>query len=480
MRPLPQALPPGTELGNYELRKVLGQGSGGFAYLCRDSLLERDVVLKEHFPQGLCRRTPEGEVEAAEGAEDTFEQSLNLFLQEARTLAGLRHNGIVRIWDVIPSHGTALAVMEPVSGDTLDVYLLRHTDDTSALDRLLRRLLEILAFLHAHGVIHRDIKPANIVVQADEQPVLLDFGAALRGERNGAHTIVGTPGYAAPEQFDTQSELGPWCDLYALAQSFILALGAERVSRLPRRLRRSLYRAARQDAPRRFRSAEAWQRALRPSRLPPIAAGGMALSAAAALLYAAIPTAAPETPAQPPEARPPLAVSAKSDTSPPEAREEALRRLSDHFPVDIPVFVNGMTLIINAEELAAVQVDADLADWESLPFDTLVTRLQACLAAGRNGRAEIPFAPQEHLFPEPAEQAENQPTYRAILFEQCALVTLPCKDGSRQVCLLCFDTSYSGQLAAISDGGAHVLTRIPFRLVSHGAPNSTDEPRQTP
>lgn len=476
MPPLPQALPPGTELGNYELREVLGQGSGGFAYLCRDSLLERDVVLKEHFPHGLCRRTPEGEVEAAEGAEDSFEQSLNLFLQEARTLARLRHNGIVRIWDVIPSHGTALAVMEPVSGDMLDVYLRRHTDDTSVLDRLLRRLLEILAFLHAHGVIHRDIKPANIVVQADGQPVLLDFGAALRGERSGAHTIVGTPGYAAPEQFDTQSELGPWCDLYALAQSFIHALGAERVSRLPRRLRRSLYRAARQDALRRFRSAEAWQRALCPSRLPQIA-GGMA--AAAALLYAAVPATVPETPPQPAEARPPLAVAERRETPPPETRAEAIRRLSEHFPVAIPIFVNGMTLIINAEELAAAQVDADLADWESLPFDTLVTRLQACFDAGRNGRAEIPFARQEHLFPEPAEQEENQPTYRAILFEQCALVTLPRKDGSRQACLLCFDTSYSGQLAAITDGGAHVLTRIPFRLLPHGAP-TTDEPLQTP
>lgn len=261
MKSFPQALPLGTELGNFNIRAVIGQGGGGFAYLCYDTLLEREVVLKEHFPMGLCRRTPQGEVLPTEGNEDSFEQSLTLFLQEARTLAAFCHPGIVRILEVLPSHGTAVAVMETVHGERLDIYLSSHSH-AATVEKLLRLLLEILAFLHTHEVIHRDIKPANIVVQADGHPVLLDFGAALRGETKGERTIIGTPTYAAPEQFDVNGRIGPWSDLYALGMCFLHELGAEHVSRLPSRLRSSLYRATSKDPAQRFSEAAEWQQAL--------------------------------------------------------------------------------------------------------------------------------------------------------------------------------------------------------------------------
>lgn len=461
MPAFPQALPLGTELGNFELKSVLGQGGGGFAYLCYDSLLEREVVLKEHFPHELCRRTPGGEVVAEEGMEETFEQSLNLFLQEARTLAGLRHAGIVRILDVIPSHGTALAVMEPVAGAPLDAYLTRHADAPPVLEGLLRRLLEILAFLHAHHVIHRDIKPANIVVQEDGTPILLDFGAALRGEHEGEHTIIGTPGYAAPEQFTPKNAIGPWSDLYALALSFIQVLGAERVGKLPRRMRRSLYRAARKDADQRYLSAEEWLLALNKPPLMWWAATSfvlLSIAAAAALLYR---PQAVDSPAPLPTPLP----APPEKSSPPQTEFPDAYRFPETLPVDIPLDLDGYRLIINPQQAPATQLNADLKHWGAWTISERLKKLKAISETQMSRHRTAPFPRLELSFPQEGEGTDDSYSYYAILMEQCALLSLPRTSGGGEISLLLhFSTRSSGTLTAVTDGGAHVYTDIPFEL----------------
>ena len=155
-------LPPGTRLEKYELRKVLGQGGCGISYLAFDCQLEREVVLKEHFPLGLCRRSPgAAEVEATD--ETSYARSLQAFCREARILAGMRHAGIVAVHEIFAACGTAFLVMDYAEGENLRSWLARHPD-ARRIRTVLTNLLDALEYTHGSGVIHRDIKPDNIII----------------------------------------------------------------------------------------------------------------------------------------------------------------------------------------------------------------------------------------------------------------------------------------------------------------------------
>ena len=96
--------------------------------------------------------------------------------------------------------------------------------------RLCDELLEVLEYLHGRDVVHRDIKPDNVVIAPDGGAHLVDFGAARRlhvaGKVDPEPTVVGTPGYMAPEQ--ARGELVPQSDLYALGRLLTEALGGAR------------------------------------------------------------------------------------------------------------------------------------------------------------------------------------------------------------------------------------------------------------
>ena len=115
-------LPPGTRLERYELTGVLGQGGCGISYKARDLQLNREVVLKEHFPLGLCRRHS-GTAEVVATDQAGYERSLQAFCREARILAGLRHEGIVPIHELFAACGTAFLVMDYVSGENLRTWM---------------------------------------------------------------------------------------------------------------------------------------------------------------------------------------------------------------------------------------------------------------------------------------------------------------------------------------------------------------------
>lgn len=278
------ALPPHTRLGQCEICNQLGQGGGGISYLAYDTHLEREVVIKEHFPPSLCFRMPgTAEVQAVSAA--AYERSQASFCREARILAGLNHPGIVKVYDIFQASGTAYMVMEYVEGERLSDWLPAHADDAGTVTLVLKRLLEGMAYLHAHDVLHRDIKPANIIIKSDAVPVLLDFGAAMLGTPATTITLVGTPGYAAPEQFQQHGRIGPWSDLYALAHSFLRLIPADLLRRYPRHLAASLHKAAEADWERRFLNAAAWLLCLesgksRMVRKLAVAASGILLLAA--------------------------------------------------------------------------------------------------------------------------------------------------------------------------------------------------------
>jgi len=215
------ALPPGAQVGKYQIVEMLGQGGFGITYRAHDSRLHRDVALKEYLPTSFARRQGSTTVvpRSTQTAED-FLWGRERFLDEARTLARLEDApGIVNVHDFLEDNGTAYMVMALVRGETLEARLKRDRRlQQPAIEQLLYPLLDGLEIVHDSGFLHRDIKPANILIDNAGRPTLIDFGAsrvALLG-RTQAMTAVYTPGYAAPEQM-TSAKQGPWTDIYAVA-----------------------------------------------------------------------------------------------------------------------------------------------------------------------------------------------------------------------------------------------------------------------
>ncbi|MBZ4421104.1 AAA family ATPase [Myxococcus sp. RHSTA-1-4] len=195
--PLPQ---PGDSLGGqrgerFELRAQLGQGGMGKVFRAWDSVLQRHVALK--FMQPL---------EKLSGPTLT-----SLLKEEARAIARLDHDNIIRIFDVSewrasPSAVVPFLVMELLKGQSLSARLRKGALDWDEAVAVFRDVLAGLAHAHAHGVIHRDLKPGNVLLLEGGRAKLLDFGLArLAASPGDASTRglgpEGSPPYMAPEQW---------------------------------------------------------------------------------------------------------------------------------------------------------------------------------------------------------------------------------------------------------------------------------------
>jgi serine/threonine protein kinase/peptidoglycan hydrolase-like protein with peptidoglycan-binding domain len=221
------ALAPGKMVGRYEILSILGQGGFGITYRARDEQLHREVAIKEYLPSALAIRQDGATVmpRSTKVAED-FAWGRQRFVEEGRTLATLqRAPAIVRVFDFLEANGTAYIVMELVPGHTLEDRLKSGPLTPAEIDRILWPLLDGLEQVHAVGFLHRDIKPANVLLDAQGNPTLIDFGAsrAAMAGRSQAMTAIFTPGYAAAEQM-TAAKQGPWSDIYGLSATLYHAI----------------------------------------------------------------------------------------------------------------------------------------------------------------------------------------------------------------------------------------------------------------
>ncbi len=196
-----------TALGaQYDVHRRLGQGGMGSVYLARDRTLDRDVAVK----------VINSEVASNAALRERF-------LLEARTVAKLRHPGIVSVFAAGETDGLLYFVMEYVPGESLRERLVREQRLSPADGvRILREIALALNYAHAQGLIHRDVKPENILLDSESgRAMLTDFGVARALEAGGNITgtgmILGSPRYMSPEQASGDHALDGRSDLYALA-----------------------------------------------------------------------------------------------------------------------------------------------------------------------------------------------------------------------------------------------------------------------
>ncbi|MDD6071593.1 MAG: serine/threonine-protein kinase [Clostridiales bacterium] len=212
---------------SYVVEQVLGEGGFGITYLAHRKDNGERVAVKEYFPISIAVRQKESnQIAVSEQEQGEYIQGKERFMKEAAILKEYRYlQGIVRVRDCFETNDTAYIIMDYIDGVTLKEYISCHGRlDYAEWMEMLTPILKSLITLHRHGVIHRDISPDNLMIGMDNQLYLIDFGAAKEMEYGKTTTVLLKAGYAPPEQYLHDGELGAWTDVYALCATIYTAL----------------------------------------------------------------------------------------------------------------------------------------------------------------------------------------------------------------------------------------------------------------
>jgi WD40 repeat protein/predicted Ser/Thr protein kinase len=185
-----------ARLGDYDLLSPLGKGGMGVVYRARQRSLNRLVAVK------VVRA---GTLASAE--------QVRRFRNEAEVAAGLDHPRIVPVYEVGEEGEHLFFSMKLLEGGSLAELLDRYTRDPRGAVRLVVAVARAVDHAHRRGVLHRDLKPSNVLLDAESQPYVADFGLAKwadgRSDLTHTGTLLGTPSYMAPEQTASPSSAGP-------------------------------------------------------------------------------------------------------------------------------------------------------------------------------------------------------------------------------------------------------------------------------
>jgi serine/threonine protein kinase len=218
-----EALSPGTVLQNrYAVERLLGGGGMGMVYLAHDQrLANRPCAVKEMVDHFI---DPQQRIEANE-----------YFAREADTLAQLKHSAIPAITDRFDDHNRHYLVMEYVEGRNLEEELAARggpLPEGLVID-IARQLCDVLAYLHGcvPPIVYRDMKPSNVMLTPKGRVVLIDFGIARLFKTARKGTMIGTLGFAPPEQY--QGAVDPRSDIYSLGATLHYILTARDPEKFP-------------------------------------------------------------------------------------------------------------------------------------------------------------------------------------------------------------------------------------------------------
>jgi TolB-like protein/Flp pilus assembly protein TadD len=185
-----ERVPPSTmsmQFGDYELLEQIGRGGQGVVFRARQKSLNRVVALKV--------------INLGQWASKAH---VKRFRREAEAAARLEHPSIVPIYEVGERDGSCYFSMKFVEGGQLDEVAKRKPMPPRSAVELIAKVAQTVHYAHDHGILHRDIKPGNILLDANGEPHLTDFGLARLVESESSVTqtldVLGTPSYMAPEQ----------------------------------------------------------------------------------------------------------------------------------------------------------------------------------------------------------------------------------------------------------------------------------------
>lgn len=194
-------------MDRYRIVGVVGGGGMGTVFQARDT----------HFPEAK-RLVAIKEMLTPAGDSGQRTAMLKTFQREANLLAALNHPAIPKIFDFFVTDSRAYLVMEYITGSDLDALMGRTR--TLPVEKVLDwgiELCDVLDYLHSHKpqpIVFRDMKPANIMIDSLGKVRLIDFGIAKIFEGDKKHTMIGTEGYSAPEQY--RGDVTPLSDVYGL------------------------------------------------------------------------------------------------------------------------------------------------------------------------------------------------------------------------------------------------------------------------
>ncbi|MGH3348124.1 MAG: serine/threonine-protein kinase [Nocardioides sp.] len=222
--------------GRYELEREVGRGGMGAVWLARDAVLGRQVAIKK---VGVVPGGANPDLERAE--------------REARLAARLNHPHVVAVYDLVTDGGSQYLVMEYVEGVTLAGLVDRDgpllPDQVSPL---VAQAADALAAAHAAGIVHRDVKPSNILVTAEGEVKLSDFGIA-RAEADASLTqtglVTGSPAYLSPEVASGHTATDA-SDVWSLGATVFHALSGRPPYEVGDNLMGALYRIVHEQPPR--------------------------------------------------------------------------------------------------------------------------------------------------------------------------------------------------------------------------------------
>ena len=198
---------PQGAFGDYDLLEEIARGGMGIVYRARQVSLNRIVAIKMILAGQLAS-----------------EAEVKRFRTEAQTAASLTHPNIVSIYEVGEHDGHHYYSMPLVEGKSLEELVSSghwHPGDGAEAARMVGKIARAVQFAHEAGILHRDLKPGNVLVTADGEPRIMDFGLAKQVRSNARLTLtgqlLGTPGFMAPEQARGRSGLAtPAADVYSL------------------------------------------------------------------------------------------------------------------------------------------------------------------------------------------------------------------------------------------------------------------------
>ena len=194
----------GNRFGDYELLEEIARGGMGVVYRARQQSLNRIIALKMML--------------AGQFAQPEFVQR---FRAEAEAIAQLQHPNIVAIHEVGEREGQPYFSMDFVPGRTLADIVREGPLPAQRAATYLKAISAAVHYAHQQGILHRDLKPSNVLIDANDQPRITDFGLAKRltgdSELTLTGQVLGSPNYLSPEQAaGRQAEVGRASDVYAL------------------------------------------------------------------------------------------------------------------------------------------------------------------------------------------------------------------------------------------------------------------------